>query len=398
MTIQSFSEELKRFKSERMFVIVLFIIPILTVVLLGNAFSSEIIDDIPMAVIDYDNSNFSRQLIKAFGDNKTFDIVAYPHSEKALAALMEDSKVRVAMVIPRGFYNDVQTLKSPTILMVYDGSHMSITSVAKSKAMEILLTYKAGATITHLQSRLNLSYDDALNITQAFRFSNRMIYNPTKSFRDFLTPVFMVGVVQSAIVLMATVSIDHEIFKKQKSLRHGYALGKVLFYGIMGCFSIMICIFIQKFIFDVTFVGSILDAFALSLAYTLAVSSFAVLISALIKNRMVALIGGGVIFIPNSIMAGTTWPLYAMPIGYQGAVKMIPFIHYVVNLRDIYLKGAPLHQMHKDLIFLLTFAIIGVIVTESILSIAAVEQEDKKESEITNDISTEFQEGIQVYI
>ncbi|MBF4695114.1 ABC transporter permease [Fusibacter ferrireducens] len=398
MVQKSFLEELNRFEKEKILFIVLFIIPILSTFILGIAFSSEVIDHIPMAVVDYDHTDFSRKLINAFSDNDAFDVIYYPENDRELEALMRDSKVRVSMVIPHNFYNDVQQLKSPTVLMAYDGSHMSMTSVSKSKSMEILLTYKAGATINHLQSRLNLSYDEAFNITQAFHFSNRMFYNPNKSFKDFLTPPLMAGVVQASIVLTATVSIDHKIYQKNRRQRRGYALGKTLFYALAGTLSMIFCIIIQAKVFHVAFIGNIADALILTLAYTFAVSSFCVLISAIISNRMISLIGGGVIFIPNSIMAGTTWPLYAMPIGYQCFAKYVPFMHYIINLRDIYLKGISLATLKGDLIYLALFSCIVIIITESVLFIADVEIDKDQGKEASDGIYPELQSGISMHI
>lgn len=398
MVLKSFLEELNRFEKGKMLLIVLFIIPIVNTFVLGIAFSSEVIDHIPMAIVDYDHTDFSHKLIDAFSSNDTFDVIYYPENDRELEALLKDSKVRIAMVIPRNFYNDVQQLKSPTVLMAYDGSHMSITSVSKSKAMEILLTYKAGATISQLQSRLNLSYNEAYNVTQAFHFSNRMLYNPSKSFEDFLTPPLMAGVVQAAIVLTATVSIDHKIYQKNRRQRRGYALGKILFYALAGALSMILCIIIQINILGVPFLGRLIDAVVLTAVYSLAVSSFCVFISAVIHNRMVALIGGGIIFIPNSIMAGTTWPLYAMPIGYQCFAKYVPFMHYIINLRDIYLKGLALPNLKSDIIYLLAFSCVMIIITESVLLIAEVAIDKDQVKESNDGIYPELQSRISVHI
>jgi len=100
-------------------------------------------------------------------------------------------------------------------------------------------------------------------------------------------------------------------------------------------------------------------------------------ISTVIKNRMVALIGGGVLFIPNSIMAGTTWPLISMPVGYQSFAKYMPFAHYVSNIRNIYLKGVLIEQIMNDIIYLVVFGTIVLILTELVMIIAEKENNDK---------------------
>lgn len=397
MWIKSFVEEFRRLKTDQMKWIVLFILPILTVLLIGVEFSPEVITEIPMAVIDYDGSAFSRQLIQSFDSNETFSVIEYPQTEAAMEKMMQDSLVRVGMIIPKGFYNDVSTLESPTVMMLYDGSHMSITSVSKSKAMEILLTYKAGATIKQLSARLDMSYDEAYNVTQAFQFTNRMLYNPSKSFADFLAPILMAGVIQSAIVLTATVSIGHDLYQRARKERIGYAVGKTLFYTLMGSISLMLSVLTQISLFGMPFRGSLLDTLILSVAFCFSVSSFCVLISAVLRNRMIALIGGGVVFIPNSIMAGTTWPLKSMPVGYQSFAQYMPFARFVVNLREIYQKGTSLLNFGNDVAYLIAFGLAVTMITEIVLVVAHQEEgeiETLEERDEDDVISRDLQKRI----
>ncbi len=396
MFIKSFKEECINLFKNKINLVVLFIIPIVTVILIGVELSGEVINNIPIAVINYDGSAFSRQLVDKFDQDDTFNVAYYPNSEEELEVLMKNSKARVGIIIPKDFYNDIALLKSPTVLMIYDGSHMSITSAAKAKATEILLTYKAGATIQQLTGRLNMSYEEAFNIVQAFQFNNRVLYNPKKSFNDFLAPILLAGCVQAAIALTATTSVNHNIYCESRKKRLGYASGKVMFYSLIGSLSFMVCIIIQAAFFGVPFRGSIINAFILSLGLSFSVASFCVLISAVIKNRMVALVGGGVVFIPNSAMAGTTWPLISMPVGYRGFAKYMPFAHYVSNLRNIYLKGSSLQQIMNDVTYLFVFGTIFMILTEIVMIIAAQEKEEKEL--IDSDLPKDIQTGISINI
>lgn len=376
MLLKSFKDEWQLFLTKKINIVVLFIIPIVTTLLIGFELNEEVIRDIPVAVIDYDGTTFSQQLIDAFAQNEMFNVISYPGSEKELEELIKNSEVRMGIIIPKNFYDDVALLNSPTVLMIYDGSHMSMTGTAKAKATEILLTYKGGAAVKQLQGRLDMSFEEALNVVQAFSMTTRTLYNPTKSFEDFLAPILLAGSVQGAMVLIASVSINHEIFTIKRQERRGYGLGKTLFYTLLGTTSYIICVFIQVKFFDMPFKGQMLTVVVLSLALCFAVSSFCILISTVMRNRMVALLGGGVVFIPNSVMAGTTWPIQSMPVGYQGFVKYVPFTHFANNLRDIYLKGYGLDILSKDIRYLIVFGLISVGIAEIIFLIAGVEEKE----------------------
>ena len=395
MFLESFKEEWQALKTKKINWVVLFVLPVLVVILIGVELDDEVIANIPMAVIDHDQSDFSRQLIDAFAQNTVFNVISYPESDIALEQLMKDSVVRVGMVIPTDFYDDVATLQSPSVLMLYDGSHMSMTSAAKSTAMEILLTYKAGATISQLTARLGMTQEEAYNVAQVFQFRNRTLYNPSKSFEDFLAPVLMAGYLQAAMVLVASVSVNHSIYTKKRSDRVGYGLGKAVFYALAGSLSFILCVMLQVGIFGMPFEGRFIDVYLLSLALCFAAASFSVIISAVIGNRMISLLGGGIIFIPNSIMAGTTWPVTSMPLGYQGFAAYMPFAKFANNLRNIYLKGTTLTELQPDIFYLCLFGLISVGIAESVLWIAAVEDHEPVDKEVSkNDLPKYIEEGV----
>lgn len=378
MLIKSFKEEAKCLLTNKINVLILFILPVIFVFMLGFELSGGVIENIPIAVVNYDNSSFSRQLVDAFDKSETFNVAYYAENEVELEELMRNGKAGAGLIIPENFYSDIASLRSPTVLMVYDGSSMSVTSVAKAKATEILLTYKAGAAINHLTARLNLSYREAYNICQALQLNTRMLYNPSKNFNYFLSPVLIAGYIQAAIALVASISINHEIYREPAGKRLGYTSGKIMFYTLCGSLSFILCIALQVLIFRLPFKGSILSALMLIFMISFAVSSFSVLISAVIKNRMVALVGGAVIFIPNSVMAGTTWPVISMPPGYQSFAAYMPFAHYANNIRKIYLQGLPVNQIMSDASYMLIFSVAVLILTELVMAVAAEEIDNKE--------------------
>ena len=119
---------------------------------------------------------------------------------------------------------------------------------------------------------------------------------------------------------------------------------------------------------------------------------FCILISTLFKNKIIALTAGAVVFIPNSITAGTTWPLISMPSGYQSFARYIPFTHYADNIRDIYLKGISVQQITNDVLYLFIFGVIALILTEAVMIIAEKEFDDKELMD--NDLHRDLQKGI----
>jgi len=384
--IRSFKEEVKMLVKEKANIIVLFVLPLLLVLILGVEMSGEVLTEIPIVVVDHDESAFSMDLIQQFDSNETFSIKYRTDRDEELEELIRNSKARAGIIIPEGFYDDIEGLESPSIVMIYDGSNMSVSSAAKAKATEILLTYKAGITSKQLMGRLGMSYENSIKTTQGFIFRSKALYNPVKSFQDFLTPMLVAGIIQIAVALCAATSIRHEMLDRDKKKRLGYVSGKVLFYTICGTFMYIVSTALLANVLGIPFEGNMTDVILMSIGLSFAVSSFCVLISAVIKNKMVALVGGGLMIIPNSIMAGTTWPLISMPKGYQAFASYIPFIHFVDNYRNIFLKGAVLGDMTNDLVYMFGFGLVALIIAEFVVTIMETGKEDSENEDISGSI------------
>lgn len=346
----------------KMIFIVIFIIPLLTNLLLGYQFSKDIINKVPMAVYDGDNSSLSRMIIEQFSENEMFDIEYYLEDSNDMKKLIDDSKIRVGMIIPKDFSKNVMGAESPSILMVYDGSHMPIAAATKKSASEILLSLKTGVFMKLIKAKLDLPADVAEKIALSIKFSSRTLYNPAGSYKNFLNIGLGTAIVQSAIAIMTASAIRRSEIEKKKRKKSGYILGKVLFYGILGCLSLILNIYVQCKLFKVPLRGKFFDATILSLVLAFAVSAFGLMISSWIKDHMLSTLINAVIFIPNTIMIGYTWPVLSMPRPYQVAANFYPFYHFADNLRDLCLKGLSITKMNGDIMWFVKFTLITLVI------------------------------------
>ena len=358
--IESIKEEIHKLKTDKLLIIACLIIPICVNLLVGWELNKGVIDHIPMAIVDYDESQLSRQIIDYFRTNDAFDIIYELDDQVELEQLLDTSKVRVGMVIPKDFSSDVTSLRAPNVLMLYDGSHMSMTSITKAKASEILLTTRVGASIKQIQARLSKSYDEAYTMAMPISFENRTLYSPTKNFNYFMTPGYGTIICQLGIGLMAVVCVNFPRACNKRRSKLGYICGKVCFYGVIGSIAIIINILAQVYLFKIPCKGSIWVACGLSVLFLFAVASLAIAVSAWFHNRVLGMAILGLLLIPNSIMAGYTWPVLSMIPSYKWGSWFIPFTHYGDNIRDLFLKGTMV-DVAKDVRFLILFLLIMIL-------------------------------------
>jgi len=343
---------------QKMIFIVLFIIPMLVNLLLGFELSQNQIKNIPMAVCDMDNSSISRTIAQQFAENETFDVKYYLEDGSKMEDLFNQNKVRVGMIIPKDFGKDVTGLKSPTILMLYDGSSMPMASAAKTRASEILLTLKTGIFMKQIQARLDLPEDVAKKTALAINFSNRTLYNPTRGYKNFLNLGLCAAVIQSGIGILAASSVRDSELPERRMMRIGLVLGKIAFYGVFGAISLLISLVMQS-AFGIPFRGGMADAIVLCGAFSISAAALGVMLSAWIRNGLTATVAAAVLFVPDTILAGYTWPVIAMPKFYQDLAYFLPFYHFADNLRDLMLKGLSAAHMYGDFKWFAAFSLIA---------------------------------------
>ena len=355
--LEGLQEEFHRLRKDKLLIIACLIIPICVNLLVGLELQSGVIEHVPMAIIDYDDSQLSRQLIGYFRENDSFDVQYQIQDEEQLHHLLDTSKVRVGMVIPKHFSEDASSLRSPKILMLYDGSHMSMTAVAKAKASEILISARVGACTKQVQNRLEKTQDEAFTMAMPISFENRTLYNPTKNFSNFMTPGYGTIICQLGIGLTGVLCVQINWDKKKKRSELGYIVSKVLFYGILGSIAITINMLLQVYIMNIPCRGSLMLGIVLGILFMFAVASLAVALSAWFRNRILAMAIAGLLLIPNSIMAGYTWPVISMIPSYRWMAKWIPFTHFGDNIRDLFLKGSMVNLV-EDASYLVTFLLV----------------------------------------
>lgn len=343
---------------EKMIFIILFIIPILVSVMLGVELSQNQIKNIPMAVYDMDNSSLSRMIVEQFAQNETFNVKYYLEDSSSMEDLFNMNKIRVGMIIPKGFSKDVTALRSPSVLMLYDGSSMTMASAAKTRASEILLTLKTGILLKQIQARLDLPEDVAQKIALSINFSNRTLYNPARGYKNFLNLGLVAALIQSGIGILAATSLRRSEMPQPIILRVGHILGKIVFYGALGSASLVLSLVIQNRYFDIPFRGRMQDALFLCTAFSVTVASLGVMLSCWIKNELLSTLVAAVIFVPDTILAGYTWPVMAMPEIYQRLAYYLPFYHFADNQRDLMLKGVSRAYMYNDFQWFADFSVV----------------------------------------
>lgn len=345
----------KRHPKRVMTFLVFIVVPLATGLILGYEMSSNVATAIPTVVVDHDHSDFSRSVIEYVDQSNYFNVVEEAQNDERVEAALYDRAAYVGLIIPENFYSDMREGKAPKILTVYDGSSLAVISSSKSAMSEILLTLKAGYMIKVYEGKMSIAPASVRNHAVPIDATYRLLFNPTRNFRNFILPGMLAALIQVGIACMGA---ERASETRGKGLAFSEHLMIILKWGSLGAVSIALTLTEQYLLFDMPYRGTILGGTAMTVLFSCVVFSIGYLAGSILSDRMFASQVAAVIVLPSTILGGYTWPVLAMPPFFQAFARIIPFYYYGNTIRDLCLKELAFRHILPDLQILVIFGVV----------------------------------------
>lgn len=332
------------------FIFFIFIIPITCSFILGSEMHEGEIKNIPTIIVDHDNSSYSQMLVKEIKYNEVFNVNNYGENDYDVKTSIEKGKASVGVIIPQSFSKDLTEGNAPKVLVFYDGSQMSITSTAKSRMDEILLSIKTAYIQQTMQGKLGIMPEVSRNYMLPMYFNYRILNNPARNYSNFLNIGMLISITQVCIVMLGAV-----IPKKEK-----YYLSiwiKSILAGLAGAASTLLTLWIQVKYFGVPFRGTPKEVIILTTVFSMAIASYGVLVRLIITQELLSIQVSAVTMLPTSVLGGYTFPLLAMPKFFQNLSNILPFVHYADPMRRLFLVGIEMKYIVPEIIWFVKFTL-----------------------------------------
>jgi ABC-2 type transport system permease protein len=236
------------FKDKASFIIVL-MMPIMFSLVFGYAVTTDI-EDIQIAVLDNDKTIESREIIEKFGSSDYFITDYYVHSIDGIEDLISASKVKGAIIIPKGFASSIQRGEDGNYQLILDGSDPNVSRVALQYGNMIASQYKLSKGLVEGNA--------------SFGMSTRVWFNPNMKSAMFIIPALIGLIMQNITILLTAFSLVRErekgtieqlIVSPIKPIE--LILGKMIPYIVIGSFDFMLALFFGTWYFGVPIVGSL---------------------------------------------------------------------------------------------------------------------------------------------
>jgi len=324
---------------------ILFGMPIVQIFIFGFALTNEVKDS-RIAILDEAKDEASEAIIHQLEASLYFDIEKNI-SQQTLVKAFREGKIKLAVVFPQKFSEQLQHVNAAAIQLIADASDPNVAT-----------------TLINYTSAIILDYQNQIKGFQKFPYAikteMRMLYNPEMKGSYNFVPGVMAMVLMLVCAMMTSISIvkekemgTMEIILVSPIVPLRVMIAKMVPYFILSFVNIASILLLSVFVLDVPINGSLVLLVAECLLFTMTVLALGLLISTMASSQQVAmLISLMGLFLPTIMFSGFMFPVENMPLPMQVISNLVPAKWFYYIVKNVMIKGLGFQAVWKETLIL----------------------------------------------
>ena len=309
-------------------------IPMMQMLLFGYAINFDV-RDLRAAVVDDAGTSYSRALI---GDLQASGVIEFAAPSPDIADLrrrMSAGEISVGVVIPPDFERRRLERDRAAVQLLVDGSEPVIDGVARGLAA-VPLPGRAAHYVSRVQA-----------------YEVRTEYNPERRTAVQVVPALIGVILNMTMVIFTAGAIVRERERGNLELLittpiRSWELmaGKLLPYVMIGLLQTTLVLVLGATLFDVPVNGRLVDLYLAAGLFIAATLTLGLLVSTFAQTQFQAFQLAFATMLPSILLSGFMFPFDGMPQLAQWIAQVLPLTHFVVMVRGIVLRGAPIADLY----------------------------------------------------
>ncbi|WP_294176024.1 ABC transporter permease [uncultured Coprobacter sp.] len=339
-----FEREITRMTSRRLYFGVCIVLPLFCVFFMATIFGSGQMENLPIGIVDLDQTTTSRNISRTIEAVPTFNVIAHYTDDISARTATQQKKIYGYLVIPENFEENVLSGKTTTLSYYYHYALLSVGSEIQG-AFETVLQPLAITPIINEATALGISENQIEDFLVPVNEQGHPLYNPDLDYSVYLSNPFFFILFQVIILLITVYTIGSEIkfrtadeWLKCADMNIFTAItGKLLPYTILfiiiGIFSNYIMFGVMQIPFSCGFTPLNLTTILFVIAtQALAVFLFSLFPAISIIISIVSMVGS-----LGATLSGVTFPAPFMFPAVYYASFLFPVRHFVeINQNLLY--------------------------------------------------------------
>jgi len=331
--IQVFRDKRSRF--------VLFGPPMIQMLTFGYAATLDI-RHVPTAVLDFDNSQLSRELISRFRASPYFDVKARPADRREIGELIDRGDVVIALQLNSGFAQDLRKGQTARLQVIVDSSNSNTALIAIGYVNQVASRFSQDYQAERLLRTSPLLVPQMPRVV----LEQRPWFNVDLHSQWFFVPGIIGNLVFVMVVTLTAFAVvrEREIGTLEQIMvtpigRLEFILGKTVPFLLIGLLDTLFISLVGTLWFGVPFRGSIGVLALGAVLFIVCMLGIGLFISTISMTQQQAMVSGFFFIMPAIVFSGFGTPISSMPEPLQWLTYLDPLRYFLDVLGGFYLKG-----------------------------------------------------------
>ena len=341
------------------------VFPLLAMLFFTSLMDEGLPEDMPIGVVDLDNSSTSRSLVRRLDAFQSSHVVArYPSVAEARRAVQEN-RVYAFLYIPKGTSEALLAGRQPKISFYYSMTTM-MSGALIMRDLKTISTLGSAAVGQATMRARGFTPEQIQTFLQPIRIDLHQIGNPWTNYNVYLTTVLVPGIMMLFMFLIAAYSLGMELkFDRGKELvamSDGNMVVAILGKFLPQAMVFMAIIFIYEYyMYEVMHFprqGSAADIVLLSVLQVIGSIGFGIFAFGLMPSLRMSMSVCSLWAVLGFSMAGSAFPVMGMDEPLQALSWLFPLRHYYMLYQITVFNGFPLIDAWFHLVALIGFTLL----------------------------------------
>jgi ABC-2 type transport system permease protein len=347
--------------------------PIMVMFFFTSMMDDGLPQDMPVGIVDLDNSSTSRSLTRRLDAFQNTKIVARYQSVAEARQAIQRNEIYAFLYIPKGTTEQLLSSRQPKISFYY-----SMTSLASGallfKDLKTISTLGSAAVGQATMRAKGFTDAQIQTFLQPIRIDLHQIANPWTNYNVYLSTMLVPGMIMLFAFLISAYSIGTEL--KFGTSREWMAMAdNNIIVALLGKFLPQTLIFLaivyvyEYYVFYVLHfphLGSAWMIALLGLLQVLAAQGFGIFAFGLMPSLRMSMSVCSLWAVLSFSMAGSAFPVMGMDAPLQSLSWLFPLRHYYMIYQITVFNGFPLLEAWFHLAALVAFTLLPWLVVKKI--------------------------------
>jgi len=356
-------------KANRVYLLCMVVFPVVVTVFFTSMMGSGQPLDMPVGVVDLDNTSTTRALTRKLDAFQTTRIAGYYNSVAEARSAVQRNEIYAFIYYPKGTTRDLLSSRQPKISFYYSSTSLTAGALL-FKDLKTISTLGSAAVGSSVLTAKGATKEQVSTFLQPIVTDLHTVNNPAVNYSIYLSTMLIPGCLMLFMFLLTPYSVGTELkFGTQRDwLRAAGGSIRVAVIGKLLPQTLTYLIIVYAYMYYVfgflSFphpggAGMIMLAGALMV---LAAQGFGLFMAGLIPSLRMSMSACCLWAVLSFSMAGTAFPVSAMDGALQGLAWLFPLRHYYMVYQLNIFNGYPLACSWPYVAMLCVFALLPLTV------------------------------------